>query len=165
MFNSETYGKMELKEIPEKLLEFYDKVKQYDTSIQLIVGTDSQTFATETKIVNVITMICEGHGGIYFYEVSKVPKMSDVRTKLYAETAMSLRTADSLLALLEDDDTYSDLYSNIMFTIHVDAGNSENGKTKELIPAITGWIKGQGYEYEIKPDSFVASTIADRISK
>ena len=165
MFNSETYGKMELKGIPEKLLEFYNKTKQYDTSIQLIVGTDSQTFSTETKIVNVITIICEGHGGIYFYEVSKIPKMSDVRTKLYTETAMSLKTADSLLALLEDDKKYSELYSNVTFTIHVDAGNSENGKTKELIPAIVGWIKGQGYEYEIKPDSFVASTIADRISK
>ena len=78
---------------------------------------------------------------------------------------MSLEAADTLLKALEADRKYDSLYENATFTIHVDAGRSENGKTKELIPAIVGWIKSQGFECEIKPDSFVASTIADRISK
>ena len=38
-------------------------------------------------------------------------------------------------------------------------------KTKELIPELVGWIKSCGYDCEVKPDSFVASSIADKISK
>lgn len=165
MYRSETYGKLNMDQVPDKLLKFYDSMKHFNTAIQVIVGTDSQTFSKETKIVNVIAIICEGHGGIYFYEVSKIPKMSDVRTKLYTETQMSLEAADKLLALLEADAHYSNLYENTTFTIHVDAGRSEQGKTKELIPSIVGWIKSCGFGCEVKPDSFVASSIADRISK
>ena len=165
MYKSETYGKLNIDQVPDKLVKFYEKMKHYNTPIQVIAGTDSETFSKETKIVNVIAIICESHGGIYFYEVSKIPKMSDVRTKLYTETQMSLEAADKLLALIEADAHYNDFYENITFTIHVDAGRSEQGKTKELIPSIVGWIKSCGFDCEVKPDSFVASSIADRISK
>ena len=49
--------------------------------------------------------------------------------------------------------------------IHVDAGNSVKGKTRALIPELVGWIRACGYDVRTKPESFVASTIADRISK
>lgn len=164
MFQSETYGKLEIEQIPEKLFEFYEKNKKYDTDFQVIVGTDSQNFS-DTKIVNVIAIICDGHGGIYFYNIDHIRKINNVREKLYVETDQSLVLMDNILRLIEDEDKYSELYEKCMFTIHVDAGHSEYGKTKELIPAIVGWIKSQGYECSVKPDSFVASTIADRISK
>ena len=164
IFNSETYGKLNIEDIPAKLLAFYDNKKEYNTPIQVIVGTDSQNFS-DTKIVNVIAIICEGHGGIYFYQISRVSRINDVRQKLFTETQMSLDIADLLLKFIEEDEKYDALYENAIFSIHVDAGKSPNGKTKELIPAIVGWIKSQGFECEVKPDSFVASTIADRISK
>nr|WP_130838469.1 ribonuclease H-like YkuK family protein [Lachnoclostridium sp. Marseille-P6806] len=47
----------------------------------------------------------------------------------------------------------------------MDAGNSTNGKTKELIPELVGWIKACGYDCQVKSESFVAGTIADRIRK
>ena len=165
MFNSETYGRVEFPDIADKLLEFYNRTKQYDTGVQIVVGTDSQNHHSTTKIVTVIAIICEGHGGIYFYEVSNQSKITDVRQKLYTETQMSLQAADELLAMIEAEDKYNEMYEMATFTIHVDAGHSPDGKTRELIPAIVGWIRSQGYEYEVKPDSFVASTIADRISK
>lgn len=164
MFKSQTYGKLELQEIPAKILIFFNKMKEYDTPMQVVVGTDSQNFS-DTKIVNVVAILSEGHGGIYFYQISHVAKIMDVRQKLYTETGMSLEIADALLKIFEENDVYSELYEKTTFTIHVDAGRSEKGKTKDLIPAIVGWIKAQGFECEVKPDSFVASTIADRISK
>ena len=164
MFQSHTYGKMNIDYIPDKLLKFYNKMKEFDTPIQIIVGTDSQNHS-DTKMVSVIAIICEGHGGIYFYEISHLDKISDVRQKLYTETECSLKIADKLLEIIESDKKYEDLYLNTTFTIHVDAGKSIKGKTAELIPAITGWIRMQGYDYVYKPDSFVSSTIADRISK
>lgn len=164
MFNSETYGEIELKDIPEKLLTFYETHKNFSTPIQIVVGTDSQNHQ-DTKIVTVITICCEGKGGIFFYETSHIDKISDVRTKLYLETELSLKTADSLLAVIENDKRFEEMYLNTLFSIHVDAGHSDKGKTKELIPAIVGWIKSVGYDCKVKPDSFAASSIADKISK
>ena len=164
MYNSETYGKIKIEDIPDKLVTYFNKVKQYDSPVSIIIGTDSQTY-NSTKIVNVIAIVCEGHGGIYFYEITRTNKITDIRQKLYTETQMSLDAAGELLKLLENNKQYEDLYMNATFTIHVDAGHSDRGKTKELIPSIVGWIKAQGYDCEVKPNSFVSSSIADRISK
>jgi len=161
MYNSQTYGRVELNNIPEKLSDYYQKIKQYESPIHIIVGSDSQNF-DKTKLVNVIAMYCEGHGGIYFYEISRIDKIKDVRVKLHVETGESLKVATELADGLEK---YEDLYLNTTLSIHIDAGLNPNGKTRELIPELVGWIQSCGYDCETKPDSWVASTIADRISK
>lgn len=161
MYISETYGKLELSQVPEKINEYFNKMKRYDTPIHIIVGTDSQNF-DKTKLVSVIAVYCEGHGGIYFYEISRINRIQDVRVKLHVETGESLKITTQLVDLLEE---YPDLFMNTSLSIHVDAGLNPNGKTKELIPELVGWIKSCGYDCETKPESWVASTIADRISK
>lgn len=163
MFESQTYGKLEIKEIPDKILEYYNKVKEYDTKFSIIIGTDSQNFS-DTKMVTVIAVISEGHGGIFFYEITRQPIIKDVRTKLHIETQESLNVASTLISILEDE-KFEEMFMQTHFAIHVDAGASDKGKTKELIPELVGWIKACGYECEVKPDSFVASSIADKISK
>ena len=161
MYISETYGKLELSQIPEKINEYYEKMKLYDTPIHIIVGTDSQNF-DKTKLVSVIAVYCEGHGGIYFYEISRIDKIKDIRVKLHVETGESLKITTELVDLLE---SFPDLFMNTTLSIHIDAGLNPNGKTRELIPELVGWIKSCGYDCETKPESWVASTIADRISK
>ena len=66
---------------------------------------------------------------------------------------------------MEKDERYEEMYLSCPISIHVDAGNSPKGKTRELIPGLVGWIRASGYDCCTKPESFVASTIADRISK
>ena len=66
-FHSMTYGEIDLEEIPSKLLLFYNERKKYGMPFSLIVGTDSQN-RHDTKVVTVITIVCEGHGGIFFYK-------------------------------------------------------------------------------------------------
>ena len=161
---SPTYGKVSMDEIVNLMNDYYNKNKHYGSQFQITIGTDSQNFS-DTKVVIVIAMRCIGHGGIYFYEVMHVNKISDVRMKLNFETQLSLQYANNLLEKLENNDEYSELYLNTDFAIHVDAGKNEHGKTKDLIPEIVGWIKACGYECVVKPDSYAASTIADRISK
>ena len=164
MFISPTYGRMGIENVPERILDFYQKNKKYDSTVQIIIGTDSQNF-DYTKIVSVIAVICEGHGGIFFYEVSKNPLIRDVRTKLHVETNDSLKLTETLVEIMEGDRKYEEMYLSCPISIHIDAGNSTKGKTRELIPELVGWIKSCGYDCRTKPDSFVASTIADRISK
>ena len=164
MFKSPTYGKLELDRIPDKILKFYKDHLKYESATQIIIGTDSQNF-DKTKIVSVIAVICEGHGGIFFYEITQQPLIRDVRTKLHVETNDSLRVAEALVEIFENNKEYEEMYLNCPIAIHIDAGNSTKGKTKELIPELVGWIKACGYDCSVKPDSFVASTIADRLSK
>jgi hypothetical protein len=46
--------------------------------------------------------------------------------------------------------------------IHADIG--ELGATKDMIKEVTGLIRGNGFEPKIKPESFVASNVADKYS-
>lgn len=163
MFKSNTYGTLELKEIPSKILNYMQKMKEYDIPLSITVGTDSQNF-DKTKIVSVIAVTCEGHGGIFFYEINRIKKISDVRLKLTEETTRSLAIMTELVEILEKDE-YKELRENSTLAIHVDAGWSDKGKTKELIPMLVGWIKSCGYDCAIKPASYCASSIADRLSK
>ena len=164
MWNSETYGKLNLCDIPEKMMDFYDRNRVYGEPMELTVGTDSQNHSSGTKIVTVISMICKGHGGIFFYESEYRELISIIKQKLETETYISLETAKSLLDEL-DKEEYRILMDNCPLSIHIDAGNAPNGKTRDLIRALTGWVHAMGYECEVKPDSYSASTIADRISK
>ena len=44
--------------------------------------------------------------------------------------------------------------------IHADIG--ENGGTKDMIKEVVGLIRGNGFEPRIKPEAYVASSVADR---
>ena len=68
------------------------------------------------------------------------------------------------MEMLEEKE-YEEVFMNTEFSIHIDAGYSEKGKTKELIPELVGWVRAMGFEAMVKPESYVASGIADKISK
>lgn len=160
---SPTHGELEITQIPKYIREYYERTKDFGQGTHITIGTDSQNF-DYTKEVNVIAVICEGHGGIFFYKINARDRISDVRTKLRVETGDSLDIAEQLIAILEEKE-YEDVFLNTSFTIHIDAGYSDKGKTKELIPELVGWVKAMGYEAKVKPDSYVASGVADKISK
>ena len=164
MFKTGKGETIDFSEIGDRLLAFYERVKSYESPCQIIIGTDSQNHS-KTKIVSVICMACIGHGGIFFYEITNVPIIKDVRTKLHTETNMSLILTTDLVDMLEKNEKYEEMYLSCPISIHVDAGNSPKGKTAELIPEIVGWIKACGYDSSVKPDSFVASSIANKFSK
>ena len=164
MFQSETYGKMNIEQIPDKILAFYDKNKNIEGIFQIVVGTDSQNF-NDTKMVTVIAAYKEGHGGIFFYEIDRINRITNVKQKLNTETSRSLEVMMQLAGELEEESKYKKMRENTLLSIHVDAGWSDKGKTKELIPGLVGWIKACGFEAKCKPESFAASSIADKISK
>lgn len=161
VFISPTYGNLTTNEVVNKIIETINK--NPDNKFNITIGTDSQNF-DKTKIVLVIVLERLGKGGIFFYQVSKINRIDDIRTKLFTETQMSLECADKLLKYFEEefDKTGFD-YTKYHFSIHVDAG--ENGKTKSVIPEIVGWVTSCGYDCVTKPKSYAASSIADKYSK
>lgn len=164
LFRSQTYGEVELEKIPEKLLDYYQKNKHWETPFHIMVGTDSQNYH-DTKMVSVVAITCEGHGGIFFDHIKRLPRIANVAEKLQVETGDSLVIATKLIEILSENNEFKELYNNSSFTIHIDAGNSPKGKTAMLIPNLIGWVNATGLECKVKPQSFVASSIADKISK
>ena len=157
IFISPTNGKMTKAEIYDFILKKIQEnqiTKEHDYSI--IVGTDSQN-SYKTKMVLVICLIDKGHGGRYFYHIDWMKKIKDINTKIYTETEESLEIARELNEFLHDNDVRAEV------EVHVDIGR--NGKTKELIQGILGWVTSEGFTAKIKDESWVASTIADKISK
>lgn len=154
IFKSPTHGELNLKQIITKINEYVKEKPEYEYNI--MVGTDSQS-ESNTKVVLVICVHRIGNGGVYFYFTEKVKKIKNLRTKIYYETKLSIELAKALNEnMFESGVEYN-------FSIHADIG--KNGPTSKLISEIVGWIEAEGFECHIKPDSYVASTIADRITK
>lgn len=139
-------------------------VKQRPGEYRVTIGTDSQNF-DETKVVVVIAVHRVGRGGYFFYDVSHVRRITNVGQKLLYETQLSLQYAEQLVAAFArlENETGDNIMDDVDFSIHVDAG--KNGPSRQVVPEIVGWISACGYRVVIKPDSFAASSIADRISK
>ena len=157
-----THGNVEIKEIAAIIRDYL--IEKNGQSNHIVVGTDSQNF-TDTKVVVVIAVYTEGKGGKFFYDVTRVKKIMNVQQKLHMETALSLEYAENLINELDKIKITEgfDYSKHCSIGIHVDAGY--NGKSGVVIPELIGWIKAMGYDVCVKPESFVASTIADRISK
>lgn len=157
---SYTYGEVNIEQVTRLIIKYIQSVPN---EYHIYIGSDSQNHS-KTKMVSVIAVHRIGKGGIFFYDTKMLAKIPTVRQKLITETQLSLEWADKLLANFEAlaDETGFD-YTQIPFTIHIDAGYA--GKSKDVIAEITGWVAAMGYEYEVKPDSIAAASIADKISK
>lgn len=163
---SPTYGKVDLTQIVGIIKDYINR--NPDSDYEITIGTDSQNF-NKTKIVTVIAVHKIGGGGIFFYDVLYLPLIKELRVKLNKETQMSIDLANSFVTELEAEFDRTGWYYddfNISFQLHCDIGH--NGKTKVLIPEITGWVKAavpEEFQPIIKPESFAASSIANKYSK
>jgi hypothetical protein len=124
--------------------------------VRITVGTDSQNFDI-TKVVLVVAVWRIGRGGIFFYDIRRTKKISNIEQKILFETGISLEMARKL------SDDLTDAGMNCDIDIHVDAGYE--GPSSKMIPEIVGWVKSCGFDCKIKPDSYAASSIADKYSK
>ena len=156
-----TNGTLTMREAVDRIVEYINQEpdKEYDIAI----GTDSMTYST-TQFVLAITVHRLHSGGIFFYKRLYHDKIANLRYKITQETSISVETANLLVdEFFEKGIDLTDKDDKIHFHIHMDIGS--DGPTKELIQELTGWITALGYDFEIKPDSYAASHIADRYSK
>ena len=164
VFTSPTYFQVSVQDMVKIIQR--DVRRNPDCEHNLIIGSDSQSHGNKdtvtTKYVLVVAVHNVGKGGIFFYHTWNEPIAQSIRQKLTNETQLSLLCAEALLDELEKSADDFD-YTTLNFSIHVDAGR--DGASKELIPELVGWVRSEGWYCETKPDSFVASTIADKISK
>lgn len=140
--------------ISEKPEMFYD----------IIVGCDSSS-SEEPHFPVAVVVLRVGQGGRFFLKkiAYKNRKFYNWKQRILEEVLLSCQLALYLRKNIEKRIKKSTPDSNYQFRyIHADIG--ENGATKEMIKEVIGLIKGNGFEPKIKPEAYVASTVADRYS-
>lgn len=140
--------------IAEKPEKFYD----------IIVGCDSSS-GEEPHFPLAMVILRKGEGGRFFLKkISyKNRKFYNWKARILEEVMLSCESALFLRENFEKKIKSSPNNFNYQFRyIHADIG--ENGATKDMIKEVVGLVRGNGFEPQIKPESFVASTVADRFS-
>lgn len=142
----------------------FDDIRAYiaadpEARYSLIVGTDSQL--REGRGVTFVTAIVvhrRGKGARYYYQRQEQRHMRSLRQRILYETSMSLSVAGRIAERLAESNI-----EDLDIEVHLDIG--PNGDTRDLIREIVGMVVGSGFSAKIKPESYGASTVADRYTK
>ncbi len=152
-FISPTKGKMSLDSITEDIYEYIQE--DVNATYKIVVGTDSQTSYKQTLFVSALIIHRVGKGARFYYKKYKSKPIHDLHSRIYKETEFSLNLIDAL-----NNNGLSRLLSNLSLEIHIDIG--QQGETRKLIQEVVGWVTSIGYTVKIKPNSYAASSVADR---
>ena len=157
-FYSPSKGVMDTSRMISEIADFVDE--DPSSFYSLIIGTDSQTRRTNGKaeidFVTAIIVYRKSRGGRYFWKKEKQIKIPVLRDKIYTETLMSLDAAQRIVPEIRK------LVSPAKYDleIHIDVGSL--GPTREMIREVVGMVNGNGFVAKTKPDSWGASTVADK---
>ncbi len=154
-FMSPTLGHLTFEEIIAKILAFISREPEF--GYKIIVGTDSQPLREKkADFVTAIILHRIGKGGVYFWQRERKEGMANLYQRIFQEAAFSLELAQKLMDNLQDE---NDGFAKNL-EIHVDIG--VNGETRKIIGEVVGMIRGNGFVAKIKPQSWGASTVADK---
>lgn len=157
-FESPTSGRLSRAEMLMEIAQFVGEDPK--SFYRLVIGSDSHNYRVnshfECDFVTAIVIHRVGHGARYFWQREKVVKPFVLRDKIYAETMRSLKTAQRLVPALRDVVEPS----KYELEIHIDVG--AHGPTREMIKEVVGMVTGNGYVAKTKPQSWAASSVADR---
>lgn len=137
-----------------ELVEYAGEDK--DSEYRIIVGTDSEGLG-KVAYASAIVVHRVGSGGRAFICKNIIDTPRSLREKIYREALLSLYLSQKMMPVLQETGLMED-----NFMIHVDVG--PNGETKDIIKEVTGMVKGYGFQVAIKPESYAASSVADRFA-
>jgi uncharacterized protein len=156
-FFSPTKGELSFPAVFQDLVDYTNQ--NPEDNYKLIIGTDSHAFLNESVVfVTAVVIHRVGKGGRYYYSKQKTRYMESLRQRIYYETFLSLEVATRLTEKLADNG-----HDQLNVEIHLDVG--EKGETRDIIKEVVGIVIGSGYDARIKPDSYGATTVADRYTR
>jgi predicted RNase H-related nuclease YkuK (DUF458 family) len=154
-FNTSFGIKLTVPAVIREIKSFIEEKK--DFHYKIIVGTDSLRISDNlADFVIAIVVHRMGNGGRYFWRRIETSKVFSLRDRIIKEVMFSLETAKKILQEIEKANL-----QNFDFEIHIDVG--ENGETKKLIQEVVGIVRANNLEPKTKPESYAASSVADRL--
>jgi hypothetical protein len=123
---------------------------------RITIGTDSQLLHNGVAdFVSAIVIHRVGNGGRYFFRRFHGKNFFTLRDRIIHEVLTSLELGTQILELLREHPRLQ-----FEFEIHADVG--EHGPTKAMLQEVIGMIRAYNFEAKVKPESYAASSIADR---
>lgn len=151
-------GKLTIKQVIREVRKFVEDDPSCFYS--LVIGSDSQARringVSEISFVTAIIIYRRGKGARYFWRKEKQIKKAILRDKIYTETQMSLDVAEKLVPEFRKHISPA----KYDFEIHIDVGPL--GPTREMIREVVGMVNGNGFVAKTKPNSWGASSVADK---
>jgi predicted RNase H-related nuclease YkuK (DUF458 family) len=144
--------------IPFDFEEIRQAILESPVDSSVYIGADSKVFSSHgNPMVAYVTVV------ILHYGSSKGAKIfkSHRTDRYYGQIRQRLMTevTDAICAGTEIMDVIGDRG----FEIHLDINRDERYKSSEIIKEATGYVMGTlGFEPKLKPESFAASSVADR---
>ncbi|MFH1971437.1 MAG: ribonuclease H-like YkuK family protein [Patescibacteria group bacterium] len=157
-FISPSKGEVTIPEMIKLISAFVEE--ESGSFYRLVIGTDSQTKRLngqpETDYVSAVVVHRRGKGAKYYWRKTIINKIPVLRDKIYTETQMSLDLAQEIVPLIRE----CVKPSRYDLEIHIDVGSL--GPTREMIREVVGMVNGNGYTAKTKPESWGASSVADK---
>lgn len=142
------------REVVEEIHEYM--LLKPQSHYKIIVGSDSQPLSpNNADFVTAIVVHRVGNGGRYFWRRLNNTRVFNLRDRILKEVMLSLETSVDILKILKEN-----IDIKFDFEVHVDVG--PNGKTSELISEVTGMIRAYDFSFKTKPESYAASSVADK---
>lgn len=158
IFNSPSRGEVSVPEMVNLISKFVEE--EPARFYRVVIGTDSQTKKvngeTETDFVTAVIIHRRGMGARYFWKKQKELGVKHLRDKIYSETLMSLAVAEEIVPEIRRAVSPA----KYDLEIHIDVGPL--GPTRDMIREVVGMVSGNGYVAKTKPDSWGASSVADK---
>jgi predicted RNase H-related nuclease YkuK (DUF458 family) len=138
--------------------EMIQKIREFDKAgFSFYVGTDSQIIKRKISIVTCICCHKEGAGESKIFYIKERLKKKDYPS---LRMRMLLEAYRSIEAAMEIEPHITNRLS-----VHLDVGSTKRSKTAKFHKELEFLVQAQGYLCAIKPDSWAASAVADRMAK
>ena len=125
----------------------------HDRTLEVHVGCDSQNYKRHTVYATTVVFRFPGNGAHVIYRKEKLPKITDLWTKLWGETERSVALAR---LILEE--------CNIRVKqIDLDYNSDPTYPSHKLIAASSGYITSLGFEAKAKPNLLMAAWAANAL--
>jgi predicted RNase H-related nuclease YkuK (DUF458 family) len=169
-FRNTTEKGLSLEKVHERILHFMGLDPK--AAYKFIIGTDCQVHVGHTKFITGVVIQCMGKGAWACYRQVIVPRaMISIKEKLSTETFYSEEIAlffDERRRSAMEDIVLPFIYQGASFEmfIHIDAGSDLlRNKTAVFVEEMARRVESMGMVPIIKPDSYVASSYANKFSK
>ncbi len=154
LFNSTSGAKLTVKEVATEIIAFMRA--EPNRSYRVTIGTDSEVYdKTSADFVTAIVAHRVGNGGRYFWQRDELHKLYTIRDRIMQEVIVSIEIAKTVLSYLRQFDA-----PQFDLEVHVDVGT--NGPSSKMIQEVVGMVRANNLEPRTKPESYAASSVADR---
>lgn len=169
LFQNLQERKMNFEQVFERIIKFMKL--NHNGNYRLIIGTDSQVHHKYTIFITGIVILNEGKGAWACIRKVIIPRRM---TRLHERISQETSLTEEIVALFTEerknamiDIVLPYIYKGATFTMegHLDIGSGNRNKTKIFVEEMVARIESMGLEPKIKPDSFVASSYANRFTK